>query len=149
MTKILLIAHVLAAIIAVGPVAVAASMFPSVARRALADPAGRAPADARILHRVCRVYAVAGILVPVFGLATAGGMHVMGDAWVIVSIALTGLAAVVLMTLVLPRQGALVTGAKTAGGNPARLALYTGIFNLLWAAVTVLMIIRPGSTTGA
>jgi hypothetical protein len=148
-TKILLIAHVLAAIVAVGPVAVAASMFPSVARRALANPAGRALADARILHRVCRVYAVVGILVPVFGLATAGGMHVLGDAWVIVSIALTGLATVVLLTLVLPRQGALITGAKTAGGNPARLAMYTGTFNLLWAAVTVLMIIRPGSTTGA
>ncbi len=29
------------------------------------------------------------------------------------------------------------------------LAMYTGIFNLLWATVTVLMILRPGSTTGA
>jgi uncharacterized membrane protein len=148
-TKILLIAHVLAAVITVGPVAVAASMFPPTARRALADPAGRAPAEARILHRVCRVYAAVGIFVPVFGLATAGAMHVMGDAWVIVSIGLTALAAVVLMTLVLPRQGALITGATTAGGNPARLAMYTGMFNLLWAAVTVLMIVRPGSTTGA
>jgi len=27
--------------------------------------------------------------------------------------------------------------------------MYTGIFNLLWATVTVLMIVRPGSTTGA
>jgi hypothetical protein len=149
-TKILLIVHVLAAILAVGPVAVAASMFPSAARRALADPAGRAPADARVLHRICRVYAAVGIFVPVFGLATAGSMHVMGDAWVIVSIALTALAAVVLMALVLPRQGALITGVETAGvGDPARLAMYTGMFNLLWAAVTVLMIVRPGSTTGA
>jgi hypothetical protein len=24
----------------------------------------------------------------------------------------------------------------------------TGIFNLLWVAVTILMIVRPGSTTG-
>jgi hypothetical protein len=30
-----------------------------------------------------------------------------------------------------------------------RLAMFTGVFNLLWAAVTVLMIVRPGSTTGA
>jgi hypothetical protein len=141
-TKLLLITHVLAAIVAIGPVTVAASMFPSAVRRA--------PADARILHRICRVYAAVGIFVPVFGLATAGSMHVMGDAWVIVSIALTALAAAVLVTLVLPRQGALITGAVTAGGgNPARLAMYTGMFNLLWAAVTVLMIVRPGSTTGA
>jgi hypothetical protein len=31
----------------------------------------------------------------------------------------------------------------------ARLAGYTGLFNLLWAFVTVPMIVRPGSTTGA
>jgi uncharacterized membrane protein len=149
-TKILLIAHVLAAVITVGPVAVAASMFPPTARRALADPAGRAPAEARILHRVCRVYAAVGIFVPVFGLATAGAMHVMGDAWVIVSIALTALAAAVLVLVVLPRQNALA-GDATAGppNQVARLAMYTGMFNLLWATVTVLMIIRPGSTTGA
>jgi hypothetical protein len=29
-----------------------------------------------------------------------------------------------------------------------RLAMTTGIFNLLWVVVTVLMIVRPGSTTG-
>ncbi|GAB2867047.1 membrane protein [Actinoallomurus bryophytorum] len=152
MTKILLIAHVLAAILAVGPVAVAASMFPSAARRAVTDPAGRALADARILNRICRVYAAIGVFVPVFGLATAGAMHVMGDAWVIVSIALTALAAAVLLLLILPRQGALIAGTRTGengGGNPARLAMYTGTFNLLWATVTVLMIVRPGSTTGA
>lgn len=32
---------------------------------------------------------------------------------------------------------------------PGRLAMLTGVFNLLWATVAVLMIIRPGSTTGA
>ncbi|MYW46174.1 protease, partial [Streptomyces sp. SID161] len=36
MTKFLLAVHVIAAILAVGPVAVAASMFPPAARRALA-----------------------------------------------------------------------------------------------------------------
>ncbi|WP_259294280.1 hypothetical protein [Streptomyces resistomycificus] len=30
-----------------------------------------------------------------------------------------------------------------------RLAMFTGVFNLLWATVTVLMIVRPGFTTGA
>jgi len=27
--------------------------------------------------------------------------------------------------------------------------MVTGVFNLLWAVVTVLMIVRPGSSTGA
>jgi len=26
--------------------------------------------------------------------------------------------------------------------------MLTGVFNLLWATVTILMIVRPGSTTG-
>lgn len=149
MTKILLIAHVLAAVIAVGPVAVAASMFPAAVRRAAADPGGRAPAEARVLHRVCLVYTAVAVFVPVFGLATAGAMHVMGDAWVIVSIGLTAAAAAVLALLVLPRQAALLETGPTGPRAPARLAMYTGIFNLLWAAVTVLMIVRPGSSTGA
>ncbi|KUN01419.1 hypothetical protein AQI95_31330 [Streptomyces yokosukanensis] len=147
MTKFLLAVHVLAAIVAVGPVTVAASMFPPVARRLLAAPDdGSAAGTLQLLHRICRVYAVVGVVVPVFGFGTASEMGVLGSAWLIVSIVLTALAAVVLAALVLPAQSALVEGR---GANPARLAMVTGMFNLLWATVTVLMIVRPGSTTGA
>jgi len=137
-TKLLLSIHVLAAILAIGPVAVAASMFPAAVRRA------DLPA-LRVLHRVCRVYAAVGIAVPVFGFATAGVMGVTGQVWVIVSIGLTAVAAGVLVLLVLPRQ---VAALSTPDTSPASLAMPTGLFNLLWATVTVLMIIRPGSTTG-
>ncbi|MGW1809273.1 hypothetical protein [Streptomyces sp. NPDC002078] len=147
MTKFLLAVHVLAAIVAVGPVTVAASMFPPVARRALAAPGDPgAGGTLHLLHHICRVYALVGVVVPVFGFGTASEMGVLGSAWLIVSIALTALAAVVLVVLVLPAQGAVVEGRGT---NPARLAMSTGMFNLLWATVTVLMIVRPGSTTGA
>ncbi|WRZ92692.1 hypothetical protein OHB54_28755 [Streptomyces sp. NBC_01007] len=184
MTKFLLAVHVIAAIVAIGPVTVAASMFPPAARKMLEAPddAG-ALATTRLLHRICQVYAVAGVVVPVFGFATASDMGVLGDTWLIVSIALTALAAVVLAALVLPRQSAILEGALQAGAvregavregalqagaiqigaaqegaaperavdrtATVRLAMFTGIFNLLWATVTVLMIIRPGSTTGA
>lgn len=147
MTKILLIVHVLAAIIAVGPVTVAASMFPAAARQVLADPADeRARAVLRNLHRVCRVYALVGVTVPVFGIATANSLHVLGDTWLIVSMVLTAIAAAVLAALVLPRQSAVLEGPAVIA-DTKRLAMYTGIFNLLWAMVTVLMIVRPGSTT--
>lgn len=180
MNKFLLAVHVLAAIVAVGPVTVAASMFPASARKALAEPAdAQARSTVRVLHRICRVYATVGVAVPVFGFATAKNMGVLGDTWLIVSIALTALAAVVLAALVLPRQTALVEGiegvegvegveerieqgvgageegAANAGAgrvgprDTARLAMFTGLFNLLWATVTILMIVRPGSTTGA
>ncbi|MFM9496616.1 hypothetical protein ACKI1Q_23690 [Streptomyces galilaeus] len=169
MTKFLLAVHVLAAIVAIGPVTVAASMFPPAARRALAAPDdARAAETVQLLHRICRVYAGVGIAVPVFGFLTAGAMGVLGDAWLIASIVLTVLAALVLVVLVLPRQEILTEGTAGAGtgtgtgGTATReathegtraatvqLAMFTGIFNLLWATVTVLMIVRPGSTTGA
>ncbi|MDX2543737.1 hypothetical protein ACOT81_17525 [Streptomyces sp. WI04-05B] len=53
--------------------------------------------------------------------------------------------------MVLTRQETVIEGGSS-GVNPAvtvRLAMFTGVFNLLWATVTVLMIVRPGSTTGA
>ncbi|AGS69835.1 hypothetical protein [Streptomyces collinus] len=149
MTKLLLAVHVLAAIVAVGPVTVAASMFPPAARRAVAAPDDvRAAQTLGLLHRICRVYAVVGLVVPVFGFATASRMGVLGSAWLIVSIALTALAALVLAALVLPAQTVLVEGGGTRA-RTVRLAMFTGVFNLLWAAVTILMIVRPGSTTGA
>ncbi|MEV5753137.1 hypothetical protein AB0L00_35420 [Actinoallomurus sp. NPDC052308] len=160
MTKILLILHVLAAVIAVGPVTVAGSMFPAAARKAAGAPdATEAVAAVRLLHRICRVYAVVGLAVPVFGFATAGSLHVLGTAWLIVSIVLTGVAALVLALLVLPAQENVLAGLAGTGSGVAaaarpeparikRLAMLTGVFNLLWATVTVLMIVRPGSTTG-
>lgn len=155
MTKLLLSLHVLAAIVAVGPVTVAASMFPPAARRAHeAGPEAAALGTVRLLHRICRVYAGVGLAVPVFGFATASSLHVLGDTWLLVSIVLTAAAAGVLALLILPRQGQLLeqldgAAAPVVHGTAARLAMLTGTFNLLWAAVTVLMIIRPGSTTGA
>ncbi|MFE3408531.1 DUF2269 family protein [Streptomyces mirabilis] len=174
MNKFLLAVHVLAAIVAVGPVTVAASMFPPSARKAFAEPGdAQALSTVRVLHRICRVYATVGVAVPVFGFATAKNMGVLGDTWLIVSIVLTALAAVVLAALVLPRQTALMEGMEgmeesieegVGGGgqgaayagasrvgprDTARLAMFTGLFNLLWATVTILMIVRPGSTTGA
>ncbi|MFC8587728.1 hypothetical protein ACFUGD_24735 [Streptomyces sp. NPDC057217] len=157
MTELLLSLHVLAALVAVGPVTVAASMFPATLRRALGDPGdGDARTTLRTLHRICRVYAGVGAAVPVFGFATAGSLGVLGDTWLIASVLLTAAAAGVLVLLVLPAQDRALAGtadppepSAPALPRPGRLALHTGVFNLLWATVTVLMIVRPGSTTGA
>jgi hypothetical protein len=144
-TKLLLSLHVIAAILAVGPVTVAASMFPPAVRRGDTD-------KLRLLHRICRVYAGIGVAVPLFGFATASVMGVLGDVWLIVSIGLTAVAAAVLVLQVLPGQEKLLADppeGTVATRVGARLAMYTGVFNLLWVTVTVLMIVRPGSTTGA
>jgi hypothetical protein len=155
MNKFLLSVHVLAAIIFVGPVTIAASMFPPIARRTLTAEAPDV-AVLTVLHRISRVYAIGGLTVPVFGLAVAGGMGVMGDYWLIISMILTLVAAAVLAFVVLPTQSRVLAAA---GAEPdvraallpraKALSMTTGIFALLWAVVVVLMIVRPGSTTGA
>ncbi|SEG23586.1 hypothetical protein SAMN04489712_10419 [Thermomonospora echinospora] len=161
MTKFLLSVHVLAAILTIGPVAVAASLFPRYARQPAAegaDAGGPAPGVAAFLHRICQGYAVVGIAVPVFGFSTAAQLGVLTDAWLIASVVLTAIAAALLALAILPGQQRLLTSseATTTTANASanaqaatRLTMLTGIFNLLWAIVVVLMIVRPGSTTGA
>ncbi|MGA5426235.1 DUF2269 family protein [Streptomyces koyangensis] len=151
MAKLFLSLHVLAAILAIGPITVAASMFPRLARTA---PTPETPA---LLHKICRSYAYVGAAVPVLGIATGAALGVLSDAWLVVSIVLTGVAAGVLVAVILPGQGELLEageGAVTGAGEERRaatrrLAMTTGVFNLLWTVVVVLMIVRPGSTTGA
>jgi hypothetical protein len=170
MSKLLLVLHILAVVIGLGPVMVASSMYPSLLRRALA---GSDPAEARgalgVLARICRVYAAISIAVPVFGFGLASMHGGLGKPWLIASIVLTVLAAGVLVFLLPAQQSALdaldgATGARPAPGSlaaggapgtasaaapapapatPGRLAMLAGIFNLLWLVVAVLMVVRP------
>ncbi|WP_028805705.1 DUF2269 family protein [Streptomyces sp. 142MFCol3.1] len=161
MAEFLLSIHVLAAILLIGPVTIAASLFPRCARQALTDGPEQqsAKSSARLLHRICRVYAVVGISVPAFGIGTAQVMGVMGSAWLIASTALTAVAAVLLGIAVLGTQDNVVTQldkpdqTSTAADSLIlrlpRLSMITGLFALTWLIVVVLMIVRPGSTTGA
>ena len=172
MGKVLLSLHVLAGIILIGPVTVAVSLFPRYARMA-ADVTQRAAVMPvlTLLRRISTVYAVLGISVPVLGLGVALQLGVLTDAWLLVSIALTLAAAAVLVLLVLPTQrgmldvladpasplaltehGPAPEKAERVRGRWAastrRLAGASGMFALIWAVVVVLMIVRPGSTTG-
>ena len=126
-----------------------------------------------LLHRITRVYAVLALAVPVFGVATAAQLDVLGDAWVQASMGLTALAGILRAAAVLPAQRQLLQRAGALSGSGAerstragapvtaleavlpdaaalvrRLGMYSGVFNLLWVVVVVLMIVRPGSTTG-
>lgn len=153
MTKVVLSVHVLVAILGVGPLAVAVSLFPAVMRRGFGSDEG--PVAAGLLHRVSRGYAVVAVAVPVFGMATAGRMNVLTDLWLIISIVLTVAAAALLTVVVLPQQRRLLSAVQTSTATDAwidtharRALAVVGVFNLIWAVVVVLMIVRPGSTTG-
>jgi hypothetical protein len=152
----LLIVHLVAVVLAVGPVTVAASMFAPAARAAALESAATDPPSGvlAILQRICRVYSALGLFVPVFGLATAASLGVLTDAWILTSIGLTIGAGAVLALLILPGQAAVVAGVESGAGaalrpDVARLGMFTGVFNLLWFAVLVLMVLRPGSTIGS
>ncbi|MGY1753324.1 hypothetical protein [Blastococcus sp. SYSU D01042] len=172
MAAFLLSVHVVAAVVFVGSVTVAVSLFPRYARLAL-DEATAPPAVPvlHLLHRITRVYALLSLAVPVFGLATAAQLDVLGDAWVQVSMGLAVVAGLLLVAAVLPAQRRLLahvaevpgrdgvapasaTGAAVRAALPegtaliGRLGASSGVFNLLWVVVVVLMIVRPGSTTG-
>ena len=72
MQAVLLSVHVLAGILFVGPVAVAASLFPRYAPVARAvEGADRSVGVARVLHRITRVYGVLALAVPMMGFGAA------------------------------------------------------------------------------
>ncbi|BBG03776.1 MULTISPECIES: DUF2269 family protein [Pseudonocardia] len=158
MGKVLLSLHVVAAIILIGPVTVAVSLFPRYAGVALGTGGAKATGVPVLLHRISRVYSVAGLSVPVLGIALAVQMGVLGDPWVVVSLVLTVAAGLVLALVVLPEQqkamdliadpdrGPIDTGGWA--GRARRLSAASGVFGLLWVVVVVLMVVRPGSTTG-
>jgi uncharacterized membrane protein len=156
---VLLSVHVLAAIILIGPITVAASVFPRYARSAAAaNNPSTAPAlaVAAAMHRISRTYAVPAIAVPVFGIGLAAAMHALGQAWLMVSMGLTAAAAALLVFVILPSQSGTLEHLRersqaTPGSTDRALriiGMQTGAFATLWAVVVVLMITRPGSSTG-
>jgi len=145
MSGVLLTVHVVAALLTLGPVAVAGSLFPKPARALVtdaADPGARAVAT--VLHRICHVYSIVSLAVPTFGVALAYELDSLGEVWLLVSIGLTAVAAAILAFGVLPEQREVLRGNGTAA-SPRRLALLVGVFNLLWVAVAVLMVVQPGA----
>lgn len=146
MKSFLLSVHVVASILLVGPVAVTASLFPRYAPViAAGDSDGtRSLPTARMLHRVTRVYGVLAVTVPVVGLALAVVQGRATEVWVVVAMALTAIAGGLLVLQVTPRQREALD-TPDDGAQLRRLGMLTGVFNLLWVVVVVLMIVRPGS----
>jgi hypothetical protein len=144
----LLSVHVLAGILFVGGSAVAASLFPRYAPVAVASapdvPSGRSRAVAEALHRITRVYGVLGIAVPVVGIALALVQGRMTEIWVIISMILTALAGGLLALQIYPRQRDALT-TPDDGRGLRTLAMLAGTYHVLWTAVVVLIIIRPGA----
>ncbi|TMR08658.1 hypothetical protein ETD86_46860 [Nonomuraea turkmeniaca] len=154
MDHVLLSVHVLASIVFVGGSAVAASLFPRYAPVApLADgtgdpPGERSPAVAALLHRITGGYAAFGVVVPVAGIALALLQGRMGEIWINVAMVLTAVAGGLLATQIYPRQRAALRTPDDVG-RLRTLSMLAGVYNLVWAIVVVLMIVRPGAAAEA
>ncbi|WP_205471495.1 hypothetical protein [Nocardioides sp. SYSU D00038] len=151
MEELLLSVHVVAGILFVGPVAVTISLFPRYAPVLAGAPVAdgrvaRSAETARLLHRVTRVYGVAAVVVPVVGLTLATVQGRTTEVWVVVAMVLTAIAGGLLALQVVPRQREALA-VPDDGTQLRRLGMLAGVFNLLWAVVVVLMVVRPGSVS--
>lgn len=145
MESVLLSIHVVAGIVFVGGSAVAASLFPRYAPKLPdGETAGRSLAVAKALHRVTGGYAAFGLIVPVVGMALAWVQGRMGEVWITIAMGLTAAAALLLAVWIHPGQRR-VLAEPDDGRALRRLAMLTGLYNLLWTVVVVLMVVRPGA----
>ncbi|WP_431917652.1 hypothetical protein [Nonomuraea jabiensis] len=141
---VLLSVHVLAGIVFVGGSAVATSLFPRYAPVATGDAGERSRGVAVALHRITGGYAAFGLIVPLAGIILASVQGRMGEIWITISMILTAVAGALLATQIYPRQRAALS--EPGDERPLRaLSMLAGFYNLAWAVVVVLMIVRPGA----
>lgn len=151
--------HVIAAILLIGPVAIATSLYAPLFRKAQSGDASQLGA-LQLVTRLTRTYGFISLLVPVLGLIamfTVDGAAKEGQfhAALVLSIVAWGL----LVALVIPRQrvGLVALNAVPNGDAPAsakevdkakgsdvskipgQAAMFGGIFNLLWLITAILM----------
>ncbi|TFC86374.1 hypothetical protein [Cryobacterium sp. TMT4-31] len=148
MEAFLLIVHVLGGILFVGPVTIANSLFPRyvplAAEYGKPDYSARTLPVAHALHRISRVYGLLGLLVPVAGIALALTQQRFGEIWITIAMVITAVAGGLMAFRIVPAQSAAlaIPPDKRAA---SRLGALAGIFNVLWVAVLILMVVRPGS----
>lgn len=155
MTTLAIAIHVIAAILLVGPVMVSTSMFPAQ----IATAKGGNTGALGVLHRITKTYGLFSAIVPVLGVAVfltdlatygkQGQFHA--------SIALAIVAWALLIFVVVPKQKAVVAAlggdtdtvqAAAPADKPvdleksrSQIAMFSGIFNLLWIIIAILMFI--------
>ncbi|RIX26399.1 hypothetical protein [Amnibacterium setariae] len=149
MGPVLLVVHVLAAVLFVGPAAVSASLFPAAVPLGVGE--ARRPRDerrsadaARLLHRVSRVYGLLAVSVPVAGIVLGLLWGKFDEAWLVVALGLTVAAGVLLAVRIVPGQAAMLR-RPPGRREVASAAALVGVFNLLWVVVLVLMVLQPGA----
>ena len=131
--NVLLFAHVVFAIVLIGPATMASSSF---ARHL------RAGDDAAMstVHRTTRAYGTAAVVVPVVGLVLAARQEQLAAGWVQAAVVLVVAAALLLFGFHLPAQRRALRGERD---QLARLRASAGGFSLVWVVIVWLMVAKP------
>lgn len=137
---ILLVAHVAAAILLLGPVTVATSLFPRYAASATVSVA-------EALHRISQNYGLATLSVAAFGLILVQRVGWGWPGWIIASLVIFIVAYGLLLGGIVPGQARLLTllndGVEPTRADKSGVRAMSGIFAILWLVVLVLMIAKP------
>ena len=160
MTTILIVFHVLAAVLFLGPVTVAISTFQTQAVKAQAGDT-RAAGAASVLHKLTNVYGMLAALVPLLGVGIMmTDSAYWSDGRFHIAITLAVIAWLILLFLIIPRQkkmmGSLglldaadhdpesdVLPAEKFDKTKSLLSMFGGIFSLLWVIMLILMYWSP------
>lgn len=160
MTTILIVFHVLAAVLFLGPVTVAISTFQTQAVKAQAGDT-RAAGAATVLHKLTNVYGMLAALVPLLGVGIMmTDSAYWSDGRFHIAITLAVIAWLILLFLIIPRQkkmmGSLglldaadhdpesdVLPAEKFDKTKSQLSMFGGIFSLLWVIMLILMYWSP------
>jgi uncharacterized membrane protein len=138
--NLLLFAHVVGAIVFLGPTTVATSRF---ARHA-ANGDVAAAADA---NRTARAYGTSSVVVPGIGFALANEVQAFDRPWVQASIGLFVVGALVLAVGHLPAQRAALAamrdGAPVRPTLLGRLRATAGLYSTSWVVIAWLMVAKP------
>lgn len=156
MTTILIALHVLSAVLFIGPVTIAVSTFHGQAVKAHRGDA-RAAGAAQVLHKLTSVYGVLAALVPLLGVAimfTDSAYLRQGQFHAAIVVAVV--AWILLLLLIIPRQKKMMGALgllDAADHDPEsdhladdawektrkQLAMFGGVFCLLWLIMFILM----------
>jgi uncharacterized membrane protein len=142
MHKLLLVLHLLFAIFAVGPLVAAATTAGRGVRQGDAKATASSARTVRIYSYVSFVVVILG-----FGLAQKKWHAQLSDLWVWLSIVLWAVATALVLALLAPaldRATRQITDGQPVQSLVGRVAAVGGIVGLIFAAIVVLMVYKPG-----
>ena len=145
MTSLLIFLHAFAAILLVGTVCISTSAFPGQLAKAASGDASAAGA-AGVLNKITSTYGYISAIVPVIGLAVflTDLNYYKSQVQFHIALLLAVIAWVILLVVVIPKQNQAMSAIAAPGSADVaklkkQLAMFSGIFNLLWVVCAILM----------